>query len=87
MLEKIRSEDSDWSVIEKDAQSLEISGGSGGAFARFLGAIGMKTNPGRSDDADIKLKFLRAGLRGRNVPTMFWGTKFLLAVALPVAFL
>jgi hypothetical protein len=87
MIEKIRSADSDWSVIENDAP-LEISGGSGGAFVRFLSAIGMKTNPGRSvDDADIKLKFLRAGLKGRNVPTVFWGTKFLLAVLLPLAFL
>ena len=87
MIEKIRSADSDWSVIENDAP-LEISGGSGGAFVRFLSNLGMKTNPGRSvDDADIKLKFLRAGLKGRNVPTVFWGTKFLLAVLLPLAFL
>jgi len=39
------------------------------------------------DDADIKLKFLRAGLRGTRVPTVFWGTKFLLAIALPTALL
>jgi tight adherence protein C len=88
MIEKIRSADSDWSLIEKDAPSLEISGGSGGAFARFLSAVGKKANPDRSTaDAEIKLKFLRAGLRGGNVHTVFWGTKFLLAVALPTAFL
>jgi tight adherence protein C len=87
MLGKIRSEDNEWSVLEKEGQSLEISSGSGSAFARFLGAIGMKTNPGRSDNKDIKLKFLKAGLQGRNVPTMFWGIKFLLAIALPVVFL
>jgi tight adherence protein C len=87
MIEKIRPVDGDWSVIENDAPSVELSGGSGGAFVRFLNAIGMRTNPGRSaDDADTKLKFLRAGLRGRNVPTVFWGTKFFLAVALPMAF-
>jgi tight adherence protein C len=88
MLKKIQVADSDWSVIEKDSSSLEISTGSGGAFLKFLSAVGMKTNPGRSvDDTDIKLKFLRAGLRGRNVPTVFWGIKFLLAVVLPTTFL
>jgi len=75
-------------VIEQDAPSVELSGGAGGAFARFLSTIGVKANPSRSvEDADIKLKFLRAGLRGANVPTVFCGTKFFLAVAFPTAFL
>jgi tight adherence protein C len=88
MLGKIRASDSEWSVLEKDLPSVDLSAGSGNAFVKFLSAIGVKTNPGRSaDDADIKLKFLRAGLRARNVPTVFWGTKFLLAVVLPMAFL
>ncbi|HEJ83380.1 MAG TPA: hypothetical protein ENO25_02325, partial [Desulfobacteraceae bacterium] len=78
MLEKIRSQEDEWSVSEKDTSSLELSSRSGNIFLNFLSAIGMKTNPGRSmDDTDLKLKFLRAGLRGRNVPTVFWGTKFL----------
>jgi len=88
MIEKTRSIDSEWTGIEKDATSLDLSAGSSNAFVRFLSAIGFKTNPGRSmDNADVKLKFLRAGLRGRNVPTVFWGTKFLLAVLLPMGFL
>ncbi len=42
---------------------------------------------GRSgDDGEIKLKFLRAGLRGSNIPAIFWGTKVLLAVTLTMAF-
>ena len=86
MIEKTRSVDSESTSIERDAPSLDSSAGSSNAFVRFLSAIGFKTNPGRSmDDADVKLKFLRAGLRGRNVPTVFWGTKFLLAVLLPMA--
>lgn len=88
MLRKIQQSDSEWEVIEKDTLPPESSDGSGNAFVRFMSAIGMKTNPGRSvDDADIKLKFLRAGLRGRNVPTVFWGTKFALAVSLPMCFI
>ena len=38
------------------------------------------------DDRDIKLKFLRAGLRDRNTPTAFWGVKFLLGSLLPLLF-
>ena len=88
MMGKIRPPDNEWSSMEKDTASLELSGGSGNAFVKFLSAVGVKTNAGKSiDNADIKIKFLRAGLRGGHVPTVFWGTKFFLAVALPMAFL
>lgn len=90
MIEKIQTADNEWSVIEKDSQpsTLSGSGGSENAFVNFLSTIGVRTNPGRStENADIKLKFLRAGLRGRNIPNLFWGTKFLLAIGLPIAFL
>jgi len=88
MMGKIRPSDNEWSGMEKDTASLELSGGSGNAFVKFLSAVGVKTNAGKSiDNANIKLKFLRAGLRGGHVPTVFWGTKFFLAVALPMSFL
>jgi tight adherence protein C len=88
MIEKIRPSDSDLAVIEQSAPSLELSGKAGGWFVGFLSAIGVKTSPNRSvDQTDIKLKFLRAGLQGTNVPTVFWGTKFFLAVAIPAVFL
>jgi tight adherence protein C len=87
MIEKIRPGDSEWSFIEKDTPSLELPDGTSNAFMKFLSAVGVKTNPGRADNADIKLKFLRAGLQGKNVPTVFWGIKFLLAIVSPVTFL
>jgi tight adherence protein C len=91
LIAKIRSEDRDADMIEEDARSLEFSGGSGNTFVKFLGAIGAKTTSAKTgkptDATDLKLKFLRAGLRGSNVPTVFWGTKILLAVCLPMAFL
>ena len=88
MIRKTRSIDSELTGIEKDAPSADLSAGSANAFVSFLSAIGLKTNPGRSmDNADIKLKFLRAGLRGKNVATVFWGTKFFLAILLSLAFL
>ena len=88
LIGKIQPADSTWTLPDDDVQPLALSGRSGNAFANFLSAIGVKVKPGKSaDNADIKLKFLRAGLRGKNVPTVFWGTKFFLAVTLPMTFL
>lgn len=88
LIGKIRTSDNEWTVPEEGVQSLTLSGRSGNAFVNFLSTIGVKANPGKSaDNADIKLKFLRAGLRSRNVPTVFWGIKFLLTFFLPIAFL
>ena len=50
-------------------------------YLSIINKLGVKTNPGRSyDDADVRLKFARAGLRDKNFPTLFWGVKFLMAV-------
>jgi tight adherence protein C len=86
VLEKLRTADEGWTVIEPDRGGVS-SDRAGGLMVRLLSAIGMKTSAGKKvDDADIKLKFLRAGLREKNAVTVFWGMKFLLAVALPMAF-
>jgi tight adherence protein C len=88
MLKKIRPVDSEYSTNEKHANPLDLSDRSGNVITKFLSVIGGKTNPGRSTEhVDIKLKFLRAGFRGKNVPTVFYGVKFLLAVVLPMVFL
>ena len=88
MMEKIREPENEWSGMERDSPSLDLSGGSRNTFVKFLSAVGVKAGPGKSvNNADIKLKFLRAGLRGGHVPTVFWGTKFFLSVALPMVFL
>ena len=90
MLEKIRRGDNEWVVPETDAKpssitETDLSGKSG--LAKLLDRIGKKANPGRSiDDADVKLKFLRAGIRDRNAATVFWGTKFLLGISFAIAF-
>ena len=88
MIEKIRATDDEGVGIEEDPQPLDLSDKTGNAFVKLLSAIGGKTNPGRStDNTDIKFKFLRAGLRGKNIPTIFWGIKLLLAVVMPTSFL
>lgn len=90
MLEKIRSGDSDWLVSESDSRSMTLTGSEipTGAMARFLRSIGAKTKADKSvEKAEIKLKFLRAGLRDKNSPTIFWGIKILLSVGLMTIFL
>jgi tight adherence protein C len=88
MLSKIRSKEDDWNVTADQSTSIEFTGESANPFTRLLHAIGSRINTGQSrDDGEIKLKFLRAGLRGKNVPTIFMGVKLMLAVALPSAFL
>jgi tight adherence protein C len=85
---KIRPEDSDWMEDGKELSSIENDDGPGNAFTRFLSLVGSKVNLGQSEDSgEIKLKFLRAGLRGSNIPTIFWGTKALLGIAMSMAFI
>ena len=85
MIRKITTGQNDWAVSETDAPSLDFTERPTGPLVKLLNAIGLKANPKSSDDSQLKLKFQRAGLRGRNVPSIFWGTKLLLATALPAA--
>ncbi len=76
-----------WEGIETDASPLNLSGEQDGAFLNFFRTVGVKTQKGKSaDDENIKLKFLRAGLRNKDFPSIFWGVKFLLMTVLPIAF-
>jgi tight adherence protein C len=87
MIQKIATGQNDWAVSETDAPSLDFTEKPTKPLVKLLNAIGLKANPKSSDDSQVKLKFQRAGLRGRNVPSIFWGTKLLLATALPAAFI
>jgi tight adherence protein C len=85
MIRKIITDEEEWTTTRTDAPSVSSSKKSTNPLVNLLGAIGLKTNPKKStDDFQLKLKFQRAGLRGRNVPSIFWGTKLLLAAALPI---
>ena len=56
-------------------------------LARFLGLLGRTGGTGNADYSGMKVKFLRAGLRGENLAAVFWGAKILLAVGMAVCFL
>lgn len=88
MIEKIQADENEWSSIETHASPLEKSKKSGGLFVNFLSAIGLKLTPGKAaEDSKTRLKFLRAGVRGENILSVFWGTKILLAIVLAMGFL
>ena len=88
MIRKIREDEAGWSGIETDGSSLKLNNRSGNAFVNFLNVIGLKITPGKSSgDSQARIKFLRAGLHGRNVVSVFWGSKIFLVATLPIVFL
>ena len=84
MLEKIASTD-EWIMPQEEAQKTDLTGtkSSEGILFRFIHRLGQKTKADKSaEDFQIKLKFLRAGIRDRNAPTTFWGVKLLLSISM-----
>jgi tight adherence protein C len=56
--------------------------------ADILGRLGQRVGPEKSGDLpNLRLRFLKAGFRKKNAPSVFWGVKCLLMMALPVSFL
>ena len=90
MLSKIKNGDDTWLVTEPESLPSNLSGtdiADKSGMAKLLDKIGKKANPGRSiDDVDVKMKFLKAGIRDRNAATIFWGVKFLLGISFGIAF-
>ena len=56
-------------------------------LVRFVGLLGTKGGTDNADYSGMRIKFLRAGLRGENLAAVFWGAKILLAVCTPACFL
>ena len=89
-LEKIKDGGSDWLVADKDPESTSLtdSNASGGVMSRLIRNIGRKTKADKSvEQSEIKLKFLRAGIRNQDTPSMFWGAKVLLSSSIMAAFI
>jgi tight adherence protein C len=53
----------------------------------FLSLVGRRAGTDDADYSGMRIRFLRAGLRGENVTAVFWGTKVFLAVCTPACFL
>ena len=53
----------------------------------FLDKLGQKkVQQTPSSYSPLRIRFLQAGLRGPMVPSVFWGTKLMLSMALPILF-
>ena len=88
LVEKLNAYDDDYTAHQDEAMSVTLSNTINSPFAKFLNAIGMKfKSQGQKNETVTKIKFLKAGLRGANIATIFWGTKVLLAVVFPMIFL
>ncbi|MGD9120873.1 MAG: type II secretion system F family protein, partial [Desulfobacterales bacterium] len=58
------------------------------AFLNLFKAVGSFANPKRSaDNSEMRIKFLRAGIRTENAMPVFWGVKLLLVVVLSLIFI
>ena len=56
-------------------------------FFDFLNKLGKQASPEKqSDYQQTRLALVRAGIRQPNALFLFWGSKILLAVCLPIAF-
>jgi tight adherence protein C len=67
--------------------SLKTRGKVKKGISIFLGAFGTRVAPKKSKDYyQIRPRFLKAGFRRETAPAIFWGTKCLLAICLPVCF-
>jgi len=66
----------------------ESSGNAWGTISGFLSSIGKRVVPTKSQDySRLRQSLVCAGFRKANAPTVFWGTKGLLALLFPGAFL
>ena len=56
-------------------------------ISNFLGRFGKRVAPKQSKDyRQMRPRFLKAGFRRETAPAVFWGTKCLLAICLPICF-
>jgi tight adherence protein C len=87
MLDKVQG-----ATLEEEAilagTTPESSGDAWGAISGFLSSIGKRVVPKKSQDySRLRQSLVRAGFRKANAPTVFWGTKGLLALLFPAYFL
>jgi tight adherence protein C len=57
------------------------------SIVKFLGLVGKRGGTDDPDYSGMRIKFLRAGLRGANLAAVFWGSKIFLALIMPACFL
>jgi tight adherence protein C len=86
--EKIRQAQENWAPLSEENPPLETKGKVESQVLNFFASLGKRVLSDKpSDLPQIRMKFLKAGLRRANVPAVFWGAKCFLAVCLSLFFL
>ena len=87
LIEKVRKSGENRDMPHKENSSTETKGAAKKPFLNFLSSLGRRFVPKESTDyGQMRTRFLRAGLRRANTPALFWGSKFLFALSLPLCF-
>jgi tight adherence protein C len=84
VLRRIRYDDETGVPRREEGQFSEAGNRVRVILLKFLGLVGRRAGTDDADYSGMRIKFLRAGLRGENLAAVFWGTKILLAVGMAV---
>ena len=88
LTEKVRKTGENRNTFNKEKSSSETRDAAQKPILNFLILLGKRLIPKQvADYAQMRTRFLMAGLRSANVPALFWGSKFLFAFSLPVCFI
>jgi tight adherence protein C len=87
LTEKVRKSGENRKISNKEKLSSETRDAARNPILNFLSLLGKRLIPKQiADYAQMRTRFLMAGLRSANAPAVFWGSKFLFAFSLPVCF-
>ena len=87
VVKKIQYDHETHIVRREESQFREAGNRVRALLVKFLGLVGRRSGTDDADYSGMRIKFLRASLRGANLAAVFWGTKVLLAVGMAVCFL
>jgi tight adherence protein C len=74
--------------IDEPLEIEQYASKSPSTVSRFFKKIGKHAHPTQGADySTARLPFLRAGIRGDNAITVFWGVKIFMVIALPLMFM
>jgi tight adherence protein C len=87
LIEKVRETGENRNAFNRKKLSSETKDAARKPILNFLILLGKRLIPEQSMDyTQMRTRFLMAGLRSANAPTLFWGSKFLFAFSLPICF-
>lgn len=87
LIEKIKSGGESAGISYEEPSSDDTKPTFKTAFLNLFKGLGSFANPKKSANiSEMRIKFLRAGIRHENAMPIFWGIKLLLVVVLPLIF-